>query len=234
MISGEMRWIYTPLTIKVNGNLIESAYRLFKYNIKDYWELENEEKFYTSGISLTEEAAKVIDEEGNKETVMKFFESLEKYGIKFEKSQKRMLISSGNTLALGRSGTGKTTVSAFKILAIELLFKAYAKSKVMGKRNVSLTAKDLSIYSGCSVIFWTASPVLTNEVRRFYKELMKTISEFLLKKQAERLKRKREKEKKEREETKESCIDKNDDAKENESKQSTNDEDDIDYLVSLY
>ena len=225
-----MKWVISPIEIKINGRLIETAYRLFKYTDKDYWVLENEGNYYTSGIKLTEEAEKIINEEGNKEMIMKFFESLEKYGIRFENSQKRMLISSGNTLALGRSGTGKTTVSAFKILAIELLFKAYSKSKVMGQKNVRLTAKDLSIYSGWSIIFCTASPVLTNEVRRFYKELTKTISEFLLKKQMERLRRKKEAEKKSQEETKqEQEIDKN---TEEIIQSQENKEEDDDYIVS--
>mmetsp|Transcript_42011 Transcript_42011/g.48679 ORF Transcript_42011/g.48679 Transcript_42011/m.48679 type:complete len:162 (+) Transcript_42011:1118-1603(+) len=114
--------------------------------------------------------------------IIKFFEGLEKYGIKFESSQKRMLVTPGNTLVLGRSGTGKTTVSAFKMLAIDLLFKTYSKMSLTDCKKVVLEPEDLTRYKGCGIVFCTASPVLTNEVRRFYKELELIIKEHLQKK----------------------------------------------------
>jgi superfamily I DNA/RNA helicase len=73
------------------------------------------------------------------------------------------------------------------MIAIDLLFKAYAKAHLAGKANVQLEAKDLSIYSGCNTIFCTASPVLTNEVRRFYGDLNNKIKEYLIKKQKAKL-----------------------------------------------
>ena len=193
-----MKSILAPLTFKYNGQLIASAFPLFKFD-GNKWELESEEKYYTAGIKLDKDAEKAINTEGNREMILKFFESLEKYGIKFEQSQKRMLVSTGNTLALGRSGTGKTTVSAFKILAIDLLFKAYSKAKLTGEKNVLLEPKDLSVFTGCGIIFCTASPVLTNEVRRFYIDLNQKIREFLLIKQKQRIKRRKEREAKEKE-----------------------------------
>lgn len=175
--------------MRFNGALITSAYSQFKYNgIK--WELENEHKFYTTGIKLDKEAEKAIGEEANQEMVLNFFENLEKYGIKFSNSQKKMLVASKNTLVIGRSGTGKTTVSAFKMVAIDLLFKAFSKSKLTGVEKVQLKSKDLDIYNGCGIVFCTASPVLTNEVRRFYQGLSKKINEFLVKNEKKNLKKK--------------------------------------------
>lgn len=187
--------VYLPLELKYNGRLISSAYSLFEYD-GCQWKLENEEKYYTAGIKLDESAEKIINQEGNKEMILKFFENLEQYGIKFEESQKKMLITSGNTLALGRSGTGKTTVSAFKMVAIDLLFKAYSKTRLTGVSNITLEAKDLSIYNGCGIIFCTASPVLTNEVRRFYFDLNQKIKEYLIGKEKKKLEKRKKMEQK--------------------------------------
>jgi hypothetical protein len=50
--------------------------------------------------------------------ILDFFSSLDSIGIQFEKSQQKLLISGENTLTLGRSGTGKTTMSTYKILSL--------------------------------------------------------------------------------------------------------------------
>ena len=147
-----MKLVYIPIEIKTKGKLIESSYSLFQYD-GSTWVCENEERYYTSGIQMDEKAEETINKQENRWAMLKFFEKLERFDIKFEKSQKRMLLSTQNTIALGRSGTGKTTVSAFKVLAIDLLFKAYSKGKLIGNRKangktVQLDAKDLSIYAG--------------------------------------------------------------------------------------
>lgn len=141
-----MKLIYVPIEVRTKGKLIESSYSLFKYN-KNTWICENEEKYYTSGVVMDEQAEETINKHENRWAILKFFERLEQFGIKFEESQKRMLLSTQNTIALGRSGTGKTTVSAFKVLAIDLLFKAYSKAKLI-RKDVQLDAKDLAIYAG--------------------------------------------------------------------------------------
>ena len=198
--------VYVPIPLRFAGKLIPSAFKLFEYD-GTHWELSNEANYYTAGAKLDEKAEQVINQEGNREMILKFFENLEKYGIKFEQSQKRMLVASGNTLALGRSGTGKTTVSAYKILAIDLLFKAFTKSVKSGLKNVKLEATDLSLYTGCGIVFCTASPVLTNEVRRFYADLTQKIKEFLINKQKERLRRMQEKAKNEEDKKEDSNSD---------------------------
>ena len=194
--SEEMSVIIVPLNIKFNGSLITSAFDKFEFD-GNKWELEDEKNYYTAGIKLDKEAEVAINEEANQKMVLKFFESLEKYGVTFSNSQKKMLISSNNTLVIGRSGTGKTTVSAFKMVAIDLLFKAFSKVRLTGMARVKLEAKDLSLYNGCGIAFCTASPVLTNEVRRFYQDLNEKIKEFLEKKEKKKLQKKREKENKE-------------------------------------
>ena len=120
---------------------------------------------------VSDKNVKVLGDKENQKMIIRFFEGLEDFGIKFSENQKSMLISSANTLILGRSGTGKTTVSAFKILALDLLFMAY-KKKVFNNKSYKLRLEDLNTYSGCSNVFCTASPVLTNEVKRFYNDLI--------------------------------------------------------------
>ena len=100
----------------------------------------------------TESKELMIDHESQK-AVIKFFEGLEEYGIKFSDNQRNMLISVKNTLILGRSGTGKTTISAFKILALDLLFMAFKKKKLEKSKSYTLKLKDLQKYSGCNTVF---------------------------------------------------------------------------------
>lgn len=190
----QMSNVFVPIEIKFNGKLIAAALGKFEFTGIN-WVLEDESKFYTSETKLDEKVEQAINQEGNRNMIIKFFENMEKYGIKFENSQKRMLVAPGNTLALGRSGTGKTTVSAFKMLAIDLLFKAYSKARLNGDGNVQLEPKDLSIYSGCGIVFCTASPVLTNEVRRYYEDINIQIKEFLAKKMKQRKDKENEKNK---------------------------------------
>ena len=152
-------------------------------------------------VKVSKEASSIMGQEENQEMVLKFFEGLEKYGIKFSENQRKMLIANTNTLVLGRSGTGKTTISAFKILALDLLFMAYKKKYVHKNDNFRLTLQDFKTLSGCSTVFCTASPVLTNEVRRFYHDLIVSIKK-VLKAREDRQERKKQKQKQKEEEKK--------------------------------
>jgi len=80
-----------------------------------------------------------------------------------------------NTLTLGRSGTGKTTLSTFKILSLQVLFIVYAKMQTKKSKEFKLVYSDLDNYNGLGIVFVTASPVLTNEVWRYYNELLDKI-----------------------------------------------------------
>ena len=130
-------------------------------------------------ILVSDDAKFVMDLQKNQEMVLDFFEKLEEIGIKFSENQRIMLTSTQNTIVLGRSGTGKTTISAFKIIALDLLFMSYKKFFVHKKKSFKLTLEDFKTMTGCITVFCTASPVLTNEVKRFYAELINTIKKFL-------------------------------------------------------
>lgn len=69
-------------------------------------------------------------------------------------------------MAIGRSGTGKTTCAVLRLFSIEMLFKIRVS---LNKKKFSDTVKDVRCGSddidealGLHCIFLTASPVLTH------------------------------------------------------------------------
>lgn len=104
-------------------------------------------------VLVSDDAKFIMDLNANQEMVLTFFEKLEEIGIKFSESQRKMLTSTENTMVLGRSGTGKTTISAFKIIALDLLFMAYKKRFVLNKKTFQLTLDDFKTMTGCITVF---------------------------------------------------------------------------------
>ena len=93
-----------------------------------------------------------------------------------------MIGEEGNILAIGRSGTGKTTCALLRLFATEMLFKlksTYAQKGIL--KNTQFAAEDVDARCGLHTIFVTASPVLTNEVRRYYEKLNEKIKQELIK-----------------------------------------------------
>jgi len=66
-------------------------------------------------------------------------------------------------------------MSTFKILSLQILFVVYAKMQTSKRSSFKLLYSDLDNYNGLGIVFVTASPVLTNEVRRYYLELQDKI-----------------------------------------------------------
>lgn len=103
-------------------------------------------------------------------------------------------------LAIGRSGTGKTTCAVLRLFSIEMLFKIrmslYKKKYEDTIKGVRCGSDDLDAAAGLHCIFLTASPVLTHEIQRYYKKLTDNIKTELDKKK----KRVEEDEKKRQEE----------------------------------
>jgi len=90
-------------------------------------------------------------------------------------------------LVVGRSGTGKTTCAVLRLFAIEVLFKyrfaSFQQQNQGALSKTRYTAEDLDQNVGLQCIFVTASPVLTNEIKRYYQRLTAQMREELLKKQ---------------------------------------------------
>lgn len=109
-----------------------------------------------------------------------------------------MVGQNGNVMVIGRSGTGKTTCAVLRLFAIEMLFKirvSLNKKKFEGMlRDTRFLADDIDATIGLHSLFVTASPVLTNEIQRYYRKLTDQIKEELEKKRKrlEEERRKRE------------------------------------------
>ncbi len=94
-----------------------------------------------------------------------------------------MISTPSNLLCLGRSGTGKTTSSALRLFSTDAFykymeeFKVFQKSKAPGKFEVDSNFLDKP--SNLRLVFVTASPVLTNEVKKFYNEMKTHFGEQL-------------------------------------------------------
>jgi len=78
-------------------------------------------------------------------------------------------------LCLGRSGTGKTTSSALRLFATDAYYKYHeqlAKYKIEnpdGKvRDFVIDPNFIEFNSKLKLTFVSASPVLVNEIKRFY------------------------------------------------------------------
>ena len=71
-------------------------------------------------------------------------------------------------LAIGRSGTGKTTSAILRMFSMEMLFKIrltlYKNKHENILRDTRFSPDDIDKTIGLHCIFVTASPVLTNEV----------------------------------------------------------------------
>lgn len=89
-------------------------------------------------------------------------------------------------MVIGRSGTGKTTCAVLRLFSIEMLFKIrlslYKKKFSSEISNTRCSSDDIDEACGLHCIFLTASPVLTNEIQRYYKKLTDNIKEELQKK----------------------------------------------------
>jgi len=86
----------------------------------------------------------------------------------------------------GRSGTGKTTSSVLRLFSQEIMFLLLRKQNKLireqGKGKlikIRLTADDLRKPCKMKTVFVSASPVLVNEVSRFYQRLKDALIEHL-------------------------------------------------------
>ena len=94
-----------------------------------------------------------------------------------------LVTTSGNILCIGRSGTGKTTSAVLRLFALEILFKI--RSALFLKKG-PLTSEDANQLTGLHSVIVTASPVLTNEIRRFYESFQGRIIAELKKREEKR------------------------------------------------
>lgn len=119
---------------------------------------------------LTKANANLIAELADSESCTLFIRFLQAKvkAFPFQLSEEELDVvgTPGNVLAIGRSGTGKTTCALLRLLASHALFRTRL-------RQQSRTADGLF---GLHIIFITASPTLSIEVKRFYDNLVTALS----------------------------------------------------------
>jgi len=118
--------------------------------------------------------------------LVELLEKMKNLKIKLTGEEKKLIGQDGNVLAIGRSGTGKTTCSVLRLFSQDMLYKLrLAQSKVQQGmlRDTRNMSDQLDNMIGIHSVFVTASPVLTNEVSRYYQNLSKRIKKELKKKE---------------------------------------------------
>lgn len=119
----------------------------------------------------------LINKLGNATSCTEFINFLKKipdFRIKLTEEQESLIGSPGNVLAIGRSGTGKTTCSILRLLSTEILFRFALRDK--SKR---FSPEELDRSTLLHTVFVTASPVLTNEVKKYYERISGHIKDKL-------------------------------------------------------
>jgi len=119
--------------------------------------------------------ASILSELADFESTARLVQLLERipnFKIKLTQEEQRVIEQESNVLALGRSGTGKTTCAVLRLFAQDMLFKmrVMQSNQAMLLKDKRADTDDLKS-TGIHSIFVTASPVLTNEVSRYYQKL---------------------------------------------------------------
>ena len=149
---------------------------------------------------------KYVDFQSAKRLV-ELLEAIPNFKIRLTPEEKDVIGTPGNVIAIGRSGTGKTTCAILRLFSMDILFKIRVKRAKLNNesilRDTRFNSDDIDNTIGLHCVFVTASPVLTNEVCRYYHRLTDQIKEELKKKE-ERIKEKKRKEREREREQEES------------------------------
>lgn len=135
----------------------------------------------------------VSDEDGTSQ-LLRFIKSIPKIKFRLTGEQDLMISTPENLLCLGRSGTGKTTSSALRLFASDAFFKFKEqllkfKAENPGGRNKDFQISEgfMELESNLRLLFVSASPVLVNEVKRFYVDLKVHLRDQLINHRAKKI-----------------------------------------------
>ena len=133
-------------------------------------------------IENKEQIIEQVGEEDGAQQLLRFIKAIPKIKFKLTKEQDLMISTPENLLCLGRSGTGKTTSSALRLFASDAFYKFHEQLGQFKVMNPDKRNKDFQIAtdfmeqeSSLKLLFVSASPVLVNEVKRFYVDLKRHI-----------------------------------------------------------
>lgn len=141
------------------------------------------DKFKQADNSIIKSAS---DEQGGFQ-LLKLIKSVPNLKFKLTPEQELMISTPQNLLCLGRSGTGKTTTSALRLFATEAFYKYHDLHRKFKLQNPDAKNQDFKPAhdfilqtSDVKLMFVSASPVLVNEVKRFFIEFKTHFTEELL------------------------------------------------------
>lgn len=180
---------------------VASAREAFEGGYDDILLLQNAPKFQPlaeerSGWVHHAAAMKAQQRFEQRHRLGKILQMLPIIKMQLNSGQTRILNSLENLFILGRSGTGKTTTTVLRAFCQEVVFLAVVKQERLlnyysglglakkwreAKRRLPrLTASDVEGAQGVKMVFVTASPVLTNEVKQYYASLRQQLAAHLL------------------------------------------------------
>ena len=161
---GQLNFPKVPSNIYLTSS--ESESMVFSPKLKRWIPNADSPPIYIDMFSTSHPLIKKLASEEAGTNFVKLLTSIPNFRIQLTEEQKATVSSGDNIVILGRSGTGKTTCALLRMFAAELLFrfKAPRASRRFGPEDVGKT-------SVLHTAFVTASPVLTNEVKRFYGKI---------------------------------------------------------------
>lgn len=99
-------------------------------------------------------------------TLVELLIQIPNFKVNLTDQEKDVIGENGNVLAIGRSGTGKTTCAVLRLFSIEMLFKIrlslFKKKNEAMIKDARCSSDDIDDTIGLHSIFLTASPVLTH------------------------------------------------------------------------
>ena len=184
----------------MSDDYVDSAWKVFSSLPEDIFVLQPMSQFkplaQDAGYSNHADTLRVQERFLQNNRLGKILQMLPMLNISLNSNQARILNAPVNMFILGRSGTGKTTTTVLRAFCQEVLFIAVLKQQrqlnylanlgltekyMKAKRSLpKLTASDIDRSAGVKMVFVTASPVLTNEVKQYYANLKQQLSAHLL------------------------------------------------------
>jgi len=161
-------------------------------NVRYFEELDENQ---TTGYTNQDKILEVQERVQKSQALSKVLAMLPIVRVQLNSNQQQILNSPNNLFILGRSGTGKTTTTVLRFFCQETLFLALRKQERLmnyyerlgllqkmrqtKRRLPKLTPADIEQPSNIKMVFVTASPVLTNEVKQYYASLRQQLAAHL-------------------------------------------------------
>lgn len=120
---------FVPLPVKpYYVSTAETASLIFDASIKrwvdkEFQDREEKKKLHTFERQVNEEMIKRFVDFQSAKTLVELLTKIPNFNVALTEQEKDVIGQNGNVLAIGRSGTGKTTCAVLRLFSIEMLFK---------------------------------------------------------------------------------------------------------------